>query len=175
MWILHLQPHETLKRNPNQWKIKSWESFEVLSAQIQTAVCTIHQNTSWWFVRVQKLMIPRGFYLIFFNGGRSFSAAFPPSTFSGDFKPIPICCQTFLVSSKCQWDIWLQNIHIYVLGAKWCDKFKYWNLIMAGIFYVSKGMSDAIWYLIVRYHLRSDNSYSVDFRNKIWHLSDTCT
>ena len=74
--------------------------------------------SSWWFVRVQKLMIPRGFYLIFFNGGRSFSAVFcSPSTFSRDFKPIPICCQTFLVSSKYQWDIWLQNIHIYVLEA----------------------------------------------------------
>ena len=46
-WILHLQPHETLKKGIQiKWKIKSWESFEVLSAQIQTAVCTIHQNTS---------------------------------------------------------------------------------------------------------------------------------
>ena len=84
----------------------------------------------WWFVRVQKLMIPRGFYLIFFNGGRSFSAVFcSPSTFSRDFKPIPICCQTFLVSSKCQWDI---HIYVWIYMHKICDNISriYLNFIL---------------------------------------------
>ena len=116
-------PWNPKKRNPNQMEN---QILRILWSIVSTNTNCCLYNTSkyfyvavlsWWFVRVQKLMIPRGFYLIFFNGGRSFSAAFPPSTFSGDFKPIPICCQTFLVSSKCQWDIWLQNIHIYVLEA----------------------------------------------------------
>ena len=50
MWFAVNSPSST-PWNPKKgiqikWKIKSWESFEVLSAQIQTAVCTIHQNTS---------------------------------------------------------------------------------------------------------------------------------
>ena len=106
------------KRNPNQMEN---QILRILWSIVSTNTNCCLYNTSkyfyvavssWWFVRVQKLMIPRGFYLIFFNGGRSFSAVFcSPSTFSRDFKPIPICCQTFLVSSKCQWDI-------YIFGCK---------------------------------------------------------
>ena len=111
-------PWNPKKRNPNQMEN---QILRILWSIVSTNTNCCLYNTSkyfyvavssWWFVRVQKLMIPRGFYLIFFNGGRSFSAVFcSPSTFSRDFKPIPICCQTFLVSSKCQWDI-------YIFGCK---------------------------------------------------------
>ena len=124
MWVSVNSPSSTpwnpKKRNPNQMEN---QILRILWSIVSTNTNCCLYNTSkyfyvavssWWFVRVQKLMIPRGFYLIFFNGGRSFSAVFcSPSTFSRDFKPIPICCQTFLVSSKFQWDIYLFGCKIF--------------------------------------------------------------
>ena len=123
MWFAVNSPSSTPWNPKKESKSMENQILRILWSIVSTNTNCCLYNTSkyfyvavlsWWFVRVQKLMIPRGFYLIFFNGGRSFSAVFcSPSTFSRDFKPIPICCQTFLVSSKCQWDIYLFGCKIF--------------------------------------------------------------
>ena len=88
MWFVVNSPSSTpwnpKKRNPNQMEN---QILRILWSIVSTNTNCCLYNTSkyfyvavssWWFVRVQKLMIPRGFYLIFFNGGRSFSAVSAP-------------------------------------------------------------------------------------------------
>ena len=124
MWFAVNSP-SSIPWNPKKgiqikWKIKSWESFEVLSAQIQTAVCTIHQNTStsqccrgdlwecknWWS--------PEDFTSSSLMGVEvfpPFSAPLQHSLGISSQYQFVVKLSSSRLKSKCQWDI-------YIFGCK---------------------------------------------------------